>query len=317
MQKLKVSQVRTDGGTQMRVGPRNQEAVREYADVLKDGGSLPPVTVFFDGRDYWLADGFHRHSAHLFLSLPDIEADVREGSKRDAILFAVGANASHGLRRTNADKRRAVEALLKDEEWSVWSDREIARRSCTSAPLVARVREEVTVKSYSEDTAGNTSSERTFQTKHGTQATMQTANIGQRPPAPAAVERQPPVDTHPAAPSPAPVPESGVPPLPARPAAPVVEPDEPVLKPEDLYIPFMDPPADPMEQAEAERRVKALHNSLERLLKEKEGRYLLSQPDPYTRSVRSLAHMAREMLDDWLDSSSDQDSRTITIDALN
>ena len=311
MQKLKVSQVRTDGGTQMRVGPRNQEAVREYADVLKDGGSLPPVTVFFDGRDYWLADGFHRHSAHLFLSLPDIETDVREGTKRDAILFAVGANASHGLRRTNADKRRAVEALLKDEEWSKWTDAEIARRAAVSAMTVGRARQELISNKVID-----APTERIVQ-RGGTTFTQNTANIGQRPPTPAAVERQPPVDTRPAAPSPAPVPESGVPPLPARPAAPVAEPDEPVLKPEDLYIPFMDPPADPMEQAEAERRVKALHNSLERLLKEKEGRYLLSQPDPYTRSVRSLAHMAREMLDDWLDSSSDQDSRTITIDALN
>lgn len=39
---------------------------------------------------------------------------------REAILFIVGANASHGLRRTNADKRRTVERLLADEEWRGW-----------------------------------------------------------------------------------------------------------------------------------------------------------------------------------------------------
>lgn len=306
MLKLKVSQIRTDGGTQMRVGPRNQDAVREYADVLKEGGHLPPVTVFFDGRDYWLADGFHRHSAHLFLSLPDIEADVREGSKRDAILHAVGANASHGLRRTNADKRRAVEALLKDEEWGSWSDREIARASHTSHPFVAKARQDLT---------GNISSERTFNTKHGTQATMQIANIGQRPAtlisnkvidAPA---RQPTVDA-------AQTQDLLPPPRPQEPAL-HANASEPVIKVEDLYIPFADPTPPAMDPVEAERRIKALHNSLERLLKEKDGRYLLSQPDPYTRSVRALAHHLRDALDDWLDESSEQATRTITIDALN
>jgi hypothetical protein len=39
---------------------------------------------------------------------------------------SVSANAPHGLRRTNADKRRAVVRLLEDTEWSQWADREIA-----------------------------------------------------------------------------------------------------------------------------------------------------------------------------------------------
>jgi hypothetical protein len=73
------------------------------------------------------------------------------------------------MRRTNADKRRAVETLLRDEEWGKWSDREIASRTETSAPLVASVR--LTVNSYSD-------SERTYTTKHGSVATMRTAGIG-------------------------------------------------------------------------------------------------------------------------------------------
>lgn len=74
---------------------------------------------------------------------------MRAGTRRDAILYAVGANATHGLPRSNADKRRAVETMLRDEEWVVWSDREIARRTQTSAPFVAKVREETTVNIYS------------------------------------------------------------------------------------------------------------------------------------------------------------------------
>jgi hypothetical protein len=38
------------------------------------------------------------------------------------VLHSAGANAMHGLRRTNADKRRTVMLLLQDEEWAAWSD---------------------------------------------------------------------------------------------------------------------------------------------------------------------------------------------------
>jgi hypothetical protein len=63
--------------------------------------------------------------------------EIRQGSLRDAILFACGANAVHGLRRTNKDKRRAVRTLLKDPEWSQWTDVEIARRCAVDPKTVA------------------------------------------------------------------------------------------------------------------------------------------------------------------------------------
>ena len=34
---------------------------------------------------------------------------VREGTRRDALRYSVSATASHGYRRTNHDKRRAVD----------------------------------------------------------------------------------------------------------------------------------------------------------------------------------------------------------------
>jgi hypothetical protein len=34
-----------------------------------------------------------------------------------AVLYAADANAAHGLRRTNANKRHAVTVLLDDDEW--------------------------------------------------------------------------------------------------------------------------------------------------------------------------------------------------------
>ena len=86
---------------------------------------------------------------------------------RDAKLFAAGANADHGLRRTQADKRSAILALLTDKEWRGWSDREIARRTATSDKTVAKVRRELSGAGVNAEIRIE---ERTFTTKHGTEA---------------------------------------------------------------------------------------------------------------------------------------------------
>jgi hypothetical protein len=137
-QRLSLKKIRTDGGTQPRAA-LDQARIAEYADDMKRGDEFPPVTVFYDGADYWLADGFHRYHART-ANHPDIEVEVRQGTRRDAILHSVGANASHGMRRTNEDKRRAVLTLLGDPEWSQWSDREIARLCAVSDRFVNGLR---------------------------------------------------------------------------------------------------------------------------------------------------------------------------------
>ena len=65
-----------------------------------------------------LADGFHRVLATCMAGLTEIAADVRVGSQRDAFLYGISANSTHGLARTNADKRKAVALLLVDAKWS-------------------------------------------------------------------------------------------------------------------------------------------------------------------------------------------------------
>ncbi len=124
------------------------ELVQEYADAMTSGSAFPPVTVFHDGGAYYLADGFHRIEAARIIGLDTIAAEVKAGTLRDAILYAAGANGTHGLRRTNADKRRAVSRLLDDAEWSAWSDREIARQCGVTHPFVARVRSERSGNGY-------------------------------------------------------------------------------------------------------------------------------------------------------------------------
>jgi len=99
--------------------------------------------VFHDGAEYFLADGFHRYFAAKKAGSPGIKCDIREGTLRDAVLFSFSVNHDHGLQRTAADKRKIVIAMLKDEEWGKWSDREIARQCHVSHPFVSAMRKEL------------------------------------------------------------------------------------------------------------------------------------------------------------------------------
>jgi ParB-like chromosome segregation protein Spo0J len=119
------------------------EAVAEYAAAMKAGARFPPVVVFDDGDTLWLADGHHRVEAARRAGRMEIRAEEHKGGRRDALLYACGANATHGVRRTNADKRLAVTLILRDEEWCKWSSREIARRCAVDEGLVRRVRREL------------------------------------------------------------------------------------------------------------------------------------------------------------------------------
>jgi ParB-like chromosome segregation protein Spo0J len=145
MQTLSLTQIRRDGGTQTRA-MLDLDTVDEYAEQIEAGVKFPPVVVFFDGNQYWLADGFHRFQATENCGLDEIDCDIRQGTQRDAILHSVGANAAHGLKRSNADKRRAVEMLLRDDEWSKWSNVRIAK-ACHV--------DEGTVRNYREAIIGN------------------------------------------------------------------------------------------------------------------------------------------------------------------
>jgi N6-adenosine-specific RNA methylase IME4 len=167
--RLPLAVIRLDGGTQPRASI-NDDTVRNYTEALNEGAQFPPLIVFYDGESYWLADGFHRVQAAKTIGWLDFAVVVHQGALRDAVLYSVGANATHGLQRTNDDKRRAVERLLRDEEWRQWANREIARRCGVSEALVRSLRS----KRSDEDQ----SQQRIYITKHGTPSTMDTGHIG-------------------------------------------------------------------------------------------------------------------------------------------
>lgn len=138
MNMLDVDNIRIDGGTQAR-SELSELVVAQYAEAISAGEKLPPVVTFFDGTDHWLADGFHRLFAHKKLELVEIDAEIHSGTRRDAVLYSVGANRKHGLPPSNADKRKAVELLLNDAEWSKWSQQKIASTCGVSAGFVSKL----------------------------------------------------------------------------------------------------------------------------------------------------------------------------------
>lgn len=70
----------------------------------------------------------------------DIPAEVRNGGRVEALKHALGANAIHGQRRTNADKRRCVEIAAK--EFAGLSSRAIAELCGVSDHFVCGIKSE-------------------------------------------------------------------------------------------------------------------------------------------------------------------------------
>ena len=167
MTMIEIKSIVADPDCQLRAAG-SDATIRDYAAALADGATFPPVTVFTDGKTYFLADGFHRLEAHKLAGLTGIDAEIQDGDARDAKLFAASANAAHGLQRTQADKRKAITTLLTDPEWKEWSDREIAKRTHVDHKTVARLRRELSC-----GVDGEIPTERKFTTRHGTEGTRQ------------------------------------------------------------------------------------------------------------------------------------------------
>jgi hypothetical protein len=141
--RLELGIVRADRDVQARAG-LDPLTVSQYAAALQAEVILPPVVVFFDGTEYWLGDGFHRHAAHVQAGKDVIKSRVYQGSREDAAWFACGANKEFdtgGLRLTNEDKQRAVRAALRLRPGL--SDRLLADHCGVSHVMVWKVRGEV------------------------------------------------------------------------------------------------------------------------------------------------------------------------------
>lgn len=185
IKKLNISTIRIDGGTQPR-GQINYGVVKDYAELMREGVKFPAVTVFYDGAEYWLADGFHRYHAIKSNATATVEAEIHQGSIDDAQLYAWGANKDRGLTMTAEDNREIIRKMLLHPKWSLWSQAEIARHVGVSAMTVSRV------KASMED-APKTDSKKFV--RDGKEHTMNTENVGKKTKTPKAKPTKPDVST--------------------------------------------------------------------------------------------------------------------------
>lgn len=139
----------------------DQETIQEYANQMVAPGSdldsgadlevldihgvpFEPIAVILTPEnELLLVDGWHRVAAARKKKIPKFQATVRAGSRQDALEACLIANARHGLRRTRADKRRAVELALTDPTFVKRTDNWIAEMTGVTAPTVGRVRKEL------------------------------------------------------------------------------------------------------------------------------------------------------------------------------
>ena len=139
MRKVKLSDIRIDGGTQCRV-EIDQSTIYQYVDRMKEGDEFPMIEAMFDGATYWLTDGFHRYHAFKLLGLKDVQIKYKAGTQQDAIIEALKANSKHGKTLTNEDKANKVKMALAIEGYDQKSDNEIAKLCEVSRTMVAAVR---------------------------------------------------------------------------------------------------------------------------------------------------------------------------------
>ena len=137
---LPIGEIITDAGTQVRA-EINEATVEEYAEHLTAGGTLPPITAYRNEGSTYLADGFHRVRAHERAGRTEIEAEIRTGTREEALWCALGANRAHGQRLTSADKKHAIELAV--EAWPERSQRRIAAQVGCSPGYVNKIRGQV------------------------------------------------------------------------------------------------------------------------------------------------------------------------------
>jgi hypothetical protein len=126
-EKVSVDAIEATAATQVRVRI-DRSMVDQYTEDFQNGAAFPPLVCFREENSerIVLADGFHRHRAAINAGRDTIGCIIHAGNLHDALIYALGSNAEHGFRRTNKDKRHAVEMALKDPMLSTKTNREIA-----------------------------------------------------------------------------------------------------------------------------------------------------------------------------------------------
>jgi ParB-like chromosome segregation protein Spo0J len=77
---IPIETIRLDFQTPDRI---DDMTVQQYIASIESGTPIEPIRVYFDGQEYWLADGFHRVQAMRSLGRREIDAELVPGTFAD------------------------------------------------------------------------------------------------------------------------------------------------------------------------------------------------------------------------------------------
>lgn len=123
---INIHQIRRDGGTQPR-GVLDEDHINDLLFALKNGAKFEAILIYYDGENHWLTDGYHRLAATIRYGKDKIKASVRQGTLQDAQWHSFSVNQHNVLKRSNADKQRAIIGALKHSYGIQRSNSEIAQ----------------------------------------------------------------------------------------------------------------------------------------------------------------------------------------------
>jgi hypothetical protein len=143
---IAMKMILVDSRFQARRTTIDMDHVKKLADIrnLNDGEYLHPIVVFVleDGR-FLLADGFHRHRENANRrndrrseAIPAYVVTVKD-VEHQATMFATMCNQELSLRRSDEDKRKAVEMICTLPACAKWSEVEIGAH-CGVHPRTAK-----------------------------------------------------------------------------------------------------------------------------------------------------------------------------------
>lgn len=138
---IALSMIKIGGKTQQRdICIETQQA---YAELMRDGVKFPAAEVVYDGKNYWLWDGFHRFFAAKDADQKTLLCNITPGTQRDAVRMSLKANDTHGLPRDKVAKLNSVEVIENDPEWKSLADVQKAEMVGISVQHYRRLRGEL------------------------------------------------------------------------------------------------------------------------------------------------------------------------------
>ncbi len=155
-----------------------EDTIKDLVETLTAGISLDPIDVYSTPSGMLLASGYHRVEASRRCNRSTIAANLRQGSREDAVFHSCGQNAQRG--RTPDDNRAAVRCLLEHLEATgadrrEWSERKVAAKCRLTKTTTHNILSEIAGQADHLSEWLNSTTQRTSIGRGGTERTQDTA----------------------------------------------------------------------------------------------------------------------------------------------